>query len=561
MLGTPLAVHLTDDSLQALWDAHPKTDQGVISWAPFQGPKGNQPKGNQRHSAVLARTLTRADLLAQREIERNENVANNHRNVFKRFDINADNFLSPSEYQTSLNTDYAQTHIDLLFSFEDEDKDGFISYVEFNGPKEQFTEPQMRAKFLFEDLLTPQLMSQQKMRTAVVTDFSGKMEAWADERFVDQRMEKLGKDGLVTPEAARQALAMLRNREFPVPRHWEMLEIVQAEGTTNTGGTDAEATTVVGIMLPMVRYLAVRYESSQVHEIRLILMELLDEGMSPMDVTPWVQASLPITLELLKAFHMDYELNAALIRQTTVVVPVYTDRANSIGVGTLHHITEEVSNVVTKHLFQIGDQMRLANQTFEEAYRAMANHPNHRGVEWRGDLYECEYLGLLAASPLFRAVVEKWNGPDGPSTSIHRSTGVGVGEDLFFSYTDLLAKYPGLNFAEEVGIRVPQHGWNIFHVIVLHGWTRATQFLHRHIRAQVAALGDDAAAVDTALDFVAGALLQQDLETGRTPLHGAALMYGADSDIFKALIALERCVRACAACTACVACGACVRAG
>ena len=66
---------------------------------------------------------------------------------------------------------------------------------------------------------------------------------------------------------------------------------------------------------------------------------------------------------------MDFNLNAAVIKQMNKVVPVYTDSANSIGMGTLHHITEEISNIVTKHLFQIGDQMRLANSTFEEAYK------------------------------------------------------------------------------------------------------------------------------------------------------------------------------------------------
>ena len=62
------------------------------------------------------------------------------------------------------------------------------------------------------------------------------------------------------------------------------LEIVETEGLSANTGSDIEAHVVTGLMLPMVRYLAVRYESSQVHEIRLIMIALLNEGLSPADI-------------------------------------------------------------------------------------------------------------------------------------------------------------------------------------------------------------------------------------------------------------------------------------
>ena len=66
---------------------------------------------------------------------------------------------------------------------------------------------------------------------------------------------------------------------------------------------------------------------------------------------------------------MDFNLNRELIKQTPLVTPAYASRNERRGLGTLHHICEEISNVVTKHLFQIGDHMRLANCSFAEAYQ------------------------------------------------------------------------------------------------------------------------------------------------------------------------------------------------
>ena len=345
-----------------------------------------------------------------------------------------------------------------------------IRYEEFNGPKLFYTEQQLRARHRFEDLLTPKMLTPNETRAAIITDFTGKMEAWADERFVDQRLEKLGESGLVTREAAQEALELLLSDAFPVPRHWEMLEIVKPKGSRTIDGEDTGA--MVQIMLSMVRYLAVRYETTQIHEIREIMIELLDRGLSASDMSPWVQDVLPLVLELPKAFHTDFIMNAALIRQTKIVKPFYVDKAKNIGVSTLMHVTEEISNVVTKHFFQIGDQMRLANSTFQEAYKAMAQHSGNRGIEWRGDWFEVEYKGLYAASETFRSVVKQWNSPSGPETFIHRSTGVEVGEDVFMSYTDVFDGFPGLDFGEEIAIQLPNHGWNIFHIAALHGWMR-----------------------------------------------------------------------------------------
>lgn len=447
-------------------------------------------------------------------------------------------------------------------------------YEEFNGPKLFYTEQQLRARHRFEDLLTPKMLTPNETRAAIITDFTGKMEAWADERFVDQRLEKLGESGLVTREAAQEALELLRSDAFPVPRHWEMLEIVKPKGSRTIDGDDTGA--MVQIMLSMVRYLAVRYETTQIHEIREIMIELLDRGLSPSDMSPWVQDVLPLVLELPKAFHTDFLMNAALIRQTKIVKPFYVDKAKNIGVSTLMHVTEEISNVVTKHFFQIGDQMRLANCTFQEAYKAMAQHPGNRGIEWRGDWFEVEYRGLYAGSETFRSVVKQWNSPSGPETFIHRSIGVEVGEDLFMSYIDLYHDFPGLDFGEEIAIQLPNHGWNIFHIAALHGWMRTPacvrmpqhpavklanqyclviegvsdpshayftfRYLHRKLQQQLESQRNDAQATQRTLDRLALSLIQQDIGTHRTPLHTAALMHGGNSTIFKALVALERSV-------------------
>jgi len=522
----------TDEGIKELWDRHPKTSDGVISWHIFEGPKGTEPK-----HAKLSRHETRESILAQRESRRATRIQHLSQDVFGRFDVNEDGMLSEEEYRVSLEGGHSLSHIHYMFEYEDEDGDGMISYEEFNGPKGFFTEEQLRALFRFEDLLTPFPLTENETRAAIITDFTGKMEAWADERFVDQRLEKLGESGLVTPENARKALEMLRNNEFPVPRHWEMVEIVRA-GAMSVDGRETGA--VAQIMLPMVRYLAIRYETSQIPEIRDIMIELLNRGMSPLDVSPWVQDTVPIMQELLKAFHMDFLMNAAIVKQAKKAYPVYTDRKRRVGLGTLHHITEEISNVVTKHLFQIGDQMRLTNCSFEEAYKAMAAHPGNRGVEWRGDWFNTEFMGLQAGSQTFRDVVEEWNGPSGPNTFIHRSVGVNVGEDLFMSYTDLLLEYPKIDLAEEVAVQLPQHEWNILHIAVLHGWMRTPAYLLGKLQEIVEALGDDTATVQRVRDDIGAALLQQDWETRRTPLHSAALMYGCDSEIFKSLIGLER---------------------
>ena len=80
----------------------------------------------------------------------------------------------------------------------------------------------------------------------------------------------------------------------------------------------------------------------------------------------------------------------ACVRRLSRRIDRYINRATRVGVGTMHHIVEEISNVITKHFFKIGDQMRLENCSFEDAYRAMAAHPGHRGIEWRGDMFETE---------------------------------------------------------------------------------------------------------------------------------------------------------------------------
>ena len=62
------------------------------------------------------------------------------------------------------------------------------------------------------------------------------------------------------------------------------------------------------------------------------------------------------------------------------------------------------------------------------------------------------YKGLYEASETFRNVVAEWNGPAGPNTFIPRSTGVNIGEDLFVSYVDVLAK--SVRFVELLRLRL-----------------------------------------------------------------------------------------------------------
>ena len=100
-----------------------------------------------------------------------------------------------------------------------------------------------------------------------------------------------------------------------------------------------------------------------------------------------------------------------------------------------------------------------------------------------------------------------------------------------------------MDFAEEMAVKFPQHGWNMLHIAVIHGWMRTPGVLHRYLLQQIEQLGTDAPAVDRALEFVALALSDQGVETLRSPLHSAAVMHGVNSSIFRALVALERCVR------------------
>lgn len=125
-LGPQFESTLTDAGIEALWEAHPKAedDDQSISWDLFQGPKGQRPR-----FAGQSQSMSRDDMLAQRETLRAEEIAGVNHNVFGRFDLNGDNSLTLEEYTASLSARRESSNIDFLFSLEDEDQDGLISFV------------------------------------------------------------------------------------------------------------------------------------------------------------------------------------------------------------------------------------------------------------------------------------------------------------------------------------------------------------------------------------------------------------------------------------------------
>ena len=68
-------------------------------------------------------------MLAQRETLRAEELAGINQNIFGKFDSNGDTFLTLEEYTLSLSERRKPSNIGFLFSLEDEDQDGLISFV------------------------------------------------------------------------------------------------------------------------------------------------------------------------------------------------------------------------------------------------------------------------------------------------------------------------------------------------------------------------------------------------------------------------------------------------
>ena len=67
-----------------------------------------------------------------------------------------------------------------------------------------YTLEQLKARHKFEDLLTPVMMTLNETRAAMVTDFAGKMEAWADERYVENRVSKVANSGIIPKESSEE---------------------------------------------------------------------------------------------------------------------------------------------------------------------------------------------------------------------------------------------------------------------------------------------------------------------------------------------------------------------
>ena len=112
-----------------LFEGEDKDGDGRISWDEFSGPKGEEGKGNQGGGGGGPAQQQ------QHQPNQQQQQAKPQRNLFVEVDTNRDSRITKRELETFFEAATGEPPNDTLFSREDADSSGWISWEEFSGPK------------------------------------------------------------------------------------------------------------------------------------------------------------------------------------------------------------------------------------------------------------------------------------------------------------------------------------------------------------------------------------------------------------------------------------------
>lgn len=359
---------------------------------------------------------------------------------------------------------------------------------------------------------------------SVFEDHHNPRNDWRDDKEVELRTTQLATSvGCTTQrKVLTRAIDQINADEMLIKPLWSIKTTPVENGRPTT------------MLMPILRHLGQLYNALHFPSLRELLILLLDKGVDINTATANVHNSVPLVFSLCSSFHLDHALQRAILKSRPKVDPVMASADHRIGITLPHFFAERTIAVITKHMIQTGDHMTFANCSFEEAVKALAANPDGLGSEWRGDLYETEFLSLYNISATYRATAQRFD-TLGPEQHLHIDVAAGVGDELFMQLLKDMLEYTNWRFTE-VSIRMPHVYFNMLHVMVLNRFPQSLRFFLSACRAKMAAL--PAMSRLGLKSHLKTALVQQD-GTGRSPLHQAALLYGKESVITQELLAIE----------------------
>ena len=415
---------------------------------------------------------------------------------YELMDSNGDMRLSPSEFASALRWKVPQAAVAKLQAYE------------------------QNARLLQQDLC----MKIPDDVFSVFEDHHNPRNDWRDDKEVELRTAQLATSvGCTTQrKVLTRAIDQINADEMLIKPLWSIKTTPVENGRPTT------------MLMPILRHLAQLYNALHFPSLRTLLILLLDRGVDINTATANVHNSVPLVFSLCSSFHLDYTLQLAILKSRPKVDPVMASEAHRIGFTLPHFFAERTIAVITKHVIQTGDHMTFANCSFEDAVKALAANPDGLGSEWRGDLYETEFLSLYNISAIYRATAQHFD-TQGPEQHLHIDVAAGVGDELFMQLLKDMLEYTNWRFTE-VSIRMPRVYFNMLHIMVLNRFPQSLRFFLNACRAKLATL--PAMSRLGLKSHLKTALVQQD-GTGRSPLHQAALLFGQDSVITQELLAIE----------------------
>jgi len=358
----------------------------------------------------------------------------------------------------------------------------------------------------------------------VFADHHNPRDDWRDMKELELRRTQLqDKVGCTTtPTVLDRAFEHIHGKQILIKPKWSIRTSIIENGQR------------ANLLIPIIRHMGQLYNALHFHSLRDLIILLLERGVDINTATPNVHNAVPVVFSLLGSFHLDYFLNRAVLRSRPLVDPVFNRRDYQEGFSMPHFLAERTIAVVTKHVIQTGDHMAFANKTFAEAVKDLAANPDGLGSEWRGDLYKTEFLSLYNVSEQYRDIVHRFD-TAGPEKQLSLAEAAGVGDELFRQLLHDLIEYTNWQFTE-VSIRLPMVYFNVLHIMVLNRYPKSLKFFLEAYRKRMASMP-----VMNRLAMkipIKTALVQQD-GTGRSPVHQAALLFGADHSITQELIRME----------------------
>ena len=298
----------------------------------------------------------------------------------------------------------------------------------------------------------------------VFEDHHNPRDDWRDDKDLEMRTAQL-RDSVgctTTLAVVDAALEQIRAQTILIKPLWSIRTRIMENGVR------------VNMLMPIIRHLGQLYNALHFHSIRELIIALVSSGVDINTATPNVHDAVPVVFSLLGGFHLDYFLHRAILRARPRVDPVWANREHAEGITMPLFFAERTIAVITKHVLQTGDQMRYANSTFEDAVKALANHPDGLGSEWRGDLYLTEFVSLYNVSALYRDLVGRFN-RFGPEKRVPIEFATGVADELFRQLLQDLLNFTNWKLSE-VCIRIPVVYFNILHIMVLNTYPKSLNF-------------------------------------------------------------------------------------